>query len=204
MIRPQNQEILLKTDVSENGPGWSNERIAEALETSLSNPHPSSFEEVRMPHCHARMFLVSTSDSLKCRGKTDCLTCSEPPKSHTHWTLRLLEKRVVELGIVESASDTTSIGCSKKRSCRIEAYWVIPSEASAGIVAAMRATLEVYTRPHDPTTGVPGQNIKAIIRWRPPLPHGIREARINYEYERAGAANLFMHFRTAGAELHST
>ena len=28
--------ILLKTDVSENGPGWSDERIAEALETSLS------------------------------------------------------------------------------------------------------------------------------------------------------------------------
>ena len=27
--------IFLKTDVSENGPGWSNERIAEALETSL-------------------------------------------------------------------------------------------------------------------------------------------------------------------------
>ena len=28
--------ILLKADVSENGPGWSDERIAEALETSLS------------------------------------------------------------------------------------------------------------------------------------------------------------------------
>ena len=28
--------IALKDDVSENGPGWSDERIAEALETSLS------------------------------------------------------------------------------------------------------------------------------------------------------------------------
>ena len=28
--------ILLKADVSENGSGWSDERIAEALETSLS------------------------------------------------------------------------------------------------------------------------------------------------------------------------
>ena len=27
--------ILLKTDESENGPGWSDERIAKALETSL-------------------------------------------------------------------------------------------------------------------------------------------------------------------------
>ena len=30
---------------------------------------------------------------------------------------------------------------------------------------------------------------------RPPLPHGQgREERVDYEYERAGAANLFMHF----------
>ena len=30
---------------------------------------------------------------------------------------------------------------------------------------------------------------------RPPLPHGpVREVRIDYEYERAGAANLFIHF----------
>ena len=28
--------ILLKADVSENGPGWSDERISEALETGLS------------------------------------------------------------------------------------------------------------------------------------------------------------------------
>ena len=28
--------ILLKADVSENGPGWSDERISEALETSQS------------------------------------------------------------------------------------------------------------------------------------------------------------------------
>ena len=28
--------ILLKADVSENGPGWLDERIAEALENSLS------------------------------------------------------------------------------------------------------------------------------------------------------------------------
>ena len=66
-----------------------------------------------------------------------------------------------------------SIGCSKKTKLnRIEKYWVIPSEPSAEIVAAMRTTPEVYTRPHDPA----------------------REAQIDYEYKRAGAANLFMHF----------
>ena len=51
------------------------------------------------------------------RQKLIALTCSEPPKGHTHWTLRLLEKRVVELGIVEAASYTTIYrGAQKKRS----------------------------------------------------------------------------------------
>ena len=31
-----NARILLKADVSKNGSGWSDERISEALETSLS------------------------------------------------------------------------------------------------------------------------------------------------------------------------
>ena len=35
------------------------------------------------------------------------LACSAPPKGHARWTLRLLEKKVVELGIVEKISDNT-------------------------------------------------------------------------------------------------
>ncbi len=35
------------------------------------------------------------------------LACSKPPEGYARWSLRLLEKRVVELGIVEQASDST-------------------------------------------------------------------------------------------------
>ena len=35
------------------------------------------------------------------------LACSEPPPGYSRWTLRLLESKVVELGIVDSISDTT-------------------------------------------------------------------------------------------------
>jgi len=50
------------------------------------------------------------------------LACSEPPEGHARWSLRLLEKRVVELGIVEAASDSTIQRVLKKtRSNRIEA-----------------------------------------------------------------------------------
>jgi len=35
------------------------------------------------------------------------LACSEPPEGRARWTLRLLESKVVELGIAEKVSDNT-------------------------------------------------------------------------------------------------
>ena len=42
------------------------------------------------------------------------LACSTPPDGYARWTLRLLEEKVVELGIVERASDNT-IGRTLKK-----------------------------------------------------------------------------------------
>ena len=40
-------------------------------------------------------------------AKLIALACSKPPKGYARWTLRLLENKVVELGIVDRASDST-------------------------------------------------------------------------------------------------
>ena len=40
-------------------------------------------------------------------AKLIALACSKPPKGRARWTLRLLENKVVELGIVDRASDST-------------------------------------------------------------------------------------------------
>jgi hypothetical protein len=40
-------------------------------------------------------------------AKLIALACSKPPKGRAHWSLRLLEEKVVELNIVERASDST-------------------------------------------------------------------------------------------------
>jgi hypothetical protein len=40
-------------------------------------------------------------------AKLIALACSKPPKGRVRWSLRLLENKVVELGIVERASDST-------------------------------------------------------------------------------------------------
>src|SRR5208337_3972208 len=40
-------------------------------------------------------------------AKLIAVACSKPPDGRAHWTLRLLEEKVVELGIVARASDNT-------------------------------------------------------------------------------------------------
>ena len=104
--------ILLKADVSENGPGWSDERIAEALETSLSTVLRTrrllvdEGLEAALSRKKSSWSPPRTFDG-EAEAELIALACTKPPQGYTHWTLRLLEKRVVELGIVEAASDTT-------------------------------------------------------------------------------------------------
>jgi hypothetical protein len=40
-------------------------------------------------------------------AKLIALACSQPPKGYARWSLRLLENKVVELAIVDHASDST-------------------------------------------------------------------------------------------------
>jgi hypothetical protein len=47
-------------------------------------------------------------------AKLIALACSKPPKGRARWTLRLLENKVMELGIVDHASDST-IGRTLKK-----------------------------------------------------------------------------------------
>jgi hypothetical protein len=47
-------------------------------------------------------------------AKLIALACSKPPEGRARWTLRLLENKVVELNIVERASDSTIVRTLKK------------------------------------------------------------------------------------------
>jgi transposase len=112
--------ILLKADVSEAGEGWSDSQIAEALDTSIDTVARTrqqlveeGFEAVLVrKHSPAsarpRIFDGATE------AKLIALACSEPPKGRKRWTLQLLEEAVVELNIVDRASDNT-IGRTLKK-----------------------------------------------------------------------------------------
>lgn len=75
-------------------------------------------------------------------------------------------------------------------------YWVIPPEADAEFVACMENVLETYEKPHDPDCPVlcmDEQPVQLIKETRRPLPATRHHAkRIDYEYERAGTASIFM------------
>jgi hypothetical protein len=118
--------ILLKADVSESGEGWSDSWIIKALETNASMIYrvrkqlvEEGFEAVLSRKRRATPPVPKIFDGEK-EAKLIALACSKPPKGRVRWTLRLLENKVVELGIVDRASDST-IGrtLKKTRSSRI-------------------------------------------------------------------------------------
>lgn len=75
-------------------------------------------------------------------------------------------------------------------------YWVIPPEADAEFVAAMEAVLDIYEKPYDrdhPVLCMDEQPVQLIKETRQPIPATRRHAkRIDYEYERAGTASIFL------------
>ena len=105
--------ILLKADASEGGPGWSDSKIIAALDTSVSMLYrvrkqlvEEGFEAVLSRKQRATPAVARIFDGEK-EAKLIALACSKPPKGRARWTLRLLENKVVELGIVDRASDST-------------------------------------------------------------------------------------------------
>jgi len=105
--------ILLKADVSDAGEGWSDSRIAEALNTNVKAVHlarkqlvEEGFEAVFTRKKRETPPVSRIFDGEK-EARLIALSCSKPPAGYARWSLRLLENKVVELEIVDAASDST-------------------------------------------------------------------------------------------------
>ncbi len=112
--------ILLKADVSAAGDGWSDSRIAAALDTSIANIERTrrqlveeGFEAVLTRKYNPNSARPRIFDGVA-EAKLIALTLSPAPEGFARWSLRLLEEKVVELHIVERASDNT-IGRTLKK-----------------------------------------------------------------------------------------
>ena len=102
--------ILLKADISEGGPGWPDDKIAEALDVTVQTVERvrKQLVEEGLEAVLRRRKYVQKVSRKKIDGDAEAhliaLACSEAPEGYTRWSLRLLAGRMVELGYVESIS----------------------------------------------------------------------------------------------------
>jgi len=192
--------ILLKADE-----GWPDPQICKALHVSIPTIERvrkrfmfEGFEAVLKPRRPHRIY------SRKLDGEQEAhmiaLVCGAPPEGYARWSLRLLAERVVQLKIVERVSHETIrhvLAQNELKPWRKQ-EWCIPPRANAEFVYHMEDVLDVYKRPMNPQIPLvcvdetPEQLISET-RQAVPMQSG-QPQRGDYEYRRAGVANLFMFF----------
>ena len=106
-------EVLLKADESQEGPGWKDQRIAEAFDVGVRTVEyirqryvQEGFEAALVARKPRRPRRERVFDGEK-EAKLIALSCSKPPEGRVRWTLRLLAGKVVELKIVDQISHET-------------------------------------------------------------------------------------------------
>nr|WP_130471739.1 IS630 family transposase [Candidatus Magnetaquicoccus inordinatus] len=205
--------VLLKADEGDDGPGWSDEKIREALDTSLSTVHRVRQEFVETGYDGAlyrkkpqgRQFRKLDGEQ---EARLTALACSAPPEGRKRWTLNLLADKLVELNVVDSITSECVRPCIKKNEIKpwLKEQWVIPPKADAEFVCAMEDVISVYMRPYDPQRPVVcfDEILKQLVKeTRQPTPARPGQSeRFDYEYERNGTANMFMIFEPLSGRRH--
>src|SRR5208282_4965729 len=194
--------ILLKADVSDAGEGWSDGAIAAALDTSINNVARTrqqlveeGFEVTLTRKYNPNSARPRIFDGAA-EAKLIALACSPAPEGFARWSLRLLEEKVVELSIVDKASDNT-IGRTLKKCAQTAPQSAMgdPARRQCGLRrrhGGCAGNLPETARSRS-SSRVCGRDLLAIDRRDAPAKPG-QPARHDYEYERNGVANLFMIF----------
>ena len=104
-------QILLKADA--DGPAWTDQQIADALSCRTKTVENirqrcvlEGFERTLERKPRALPPGLKRLDGEQ-EAQVIALRLGSPPKGYANWSLRLLARRVVELGIVESLSHET-------------------------------------------------------------------------------------------------
>lgn len=116
--------VLLKSDSSEAGPNWPYAKICEAFDVA-----PLTVFNVRKRYCEQGLEAAlhrkkPEREYERCLdGEAEAhliaLACGQPPEGQDRWTLRLLQKRMVELTYAERVSHETIRTTLKKMSLNL-------------------------------------------------------------------------------------
>ena len=106
-------QILLKADEADDGPAWSDARIAEAVEAGTATVErgrqrfvEEGLASALSPSRGGTRIYERQLDGAQ-EAHLIALACSAPPDERARWTLRLLAQRMVELAYVDTLSYET-------------------------------------------------------------------------------------------------
>jgi len=114
--------VLLKADAGQGGPGWTDQRIAEALDVGVrmienvrrrcveGGPEAAALGRA-WPDRPAQRKLDGAGEA-----RLVAIACSEPPTGRSRWTMQLLADELVVLQVTDSISDETVRRTLKKTS----------------------------------------------------------------------------------------
>ncbi|MCB9233743.1 MAG: IS630 family transposase [Bacteroidia bacterium] len=195
--------VLLNTDEGEyQVEKLTNEAIAKVLKIGMRTIDriKKQFVEEGLEACLSRR-----KSSREYHSKIDgdleahliALSCGDPLRDFSKWSLRMLADKAVELNYVDKISHETVRQLLKNelKPWKVEG-WVIPPKQNSEFVANMEMVLDVYKRPFSAKNPVVcmDESPKQLIsetRVTVPMKKGAPK-RIDYEYKRCGACNIFM------------
>jgi len=129
----QRANAMLKCDESEQGPAWTDEKIAEAFGTttrSLENWRKQAALDGPLSLLERKQRATPPTPPILDGEKEARLTkiaCSTPPGGRSRWTLQMLADELVALEIVDSISADTVGRAQKKRAQAVAEIDVVHS-----------------------------------------------------------------------------
>ena len=121
--RLQHARVLLKADQAPQGPGWTDERIAEAVEASqptvsrIRKQYVEEGLEAALNRRPSTRVYARKLDGVQ-EAKLIALSCGKPPEGQAKWSLRLLADRLVELEVATVSYQTVRRTLKKTHSSR--------------------------------------------------------------------------------------
>lgn len=167
--------ILLKA-----AEGWTDEQIRASLDVSIPTIErvrqrfvEEGLQQALVPHRTSRKYAHLMDGNQE--AHLIALACSQPPKGHRRWSLRLLASEMVRLEYIGEVSHTTVGNVMQANELKpwLREEWCIPPEQNADFVYHMEDVLGVYQRPEDarfPLICFDETPVQLISETRQPIP----------------------------------
>lgn len=192
-------QILLLSDLKNE----TDEIIAEQLDVSISTVHRTRqyFVDYGLdvaihddPRSGQPRKLDANQEALMI-----AMCCTEPPQGRCRWTLSMLGEQLITLTELDSISPETIRQRLKDNDLKPwqKKMWCI-AKLDAAYIARMEHILDLYAEQHDSKRPIvnfdeAGKQLVSQIN-EPKLMKPGKVAKEDYEYQREGMMNIFMHF----------